>query len=53
MDIFLEEAAKHLVRLRFAVGQGTAETVEIAACSLRGELDQLGSSGDSANGART
>jgi signal transduction histidine kinase/DNA-binding response OmpR family regulator/ligand-binding sensor domain-containing protein len=42
LDIFLEEAPKHLAALRLAVAQGTAETVETTAHSLRGELGYLG-----------
>jgi HPt (histidine-containing phosphotransfer) domain-containing protein len=42
MDIFLEEAPKHLAALRLAVAQGTLETVETTAHTLRGELCYLG-----------
>jgi two-component system, sensor histidine kinase and response regulator len=42
MDIFLEEAPKHLATLRLAVAQGVAETVETAAHTLKGELGYLG-----------
>jgi len=42
MDIFLEEAPKHLAALRLAVTQGVAETVETAAHTLKGELGYLG-----------
>lgn len=42
MDIFLEEAPKHLAALRLAVAQGVAKTVETAAHTLKGELGYLG-----------
>ena len=42
VDIFLEEAPKHLAALRLAVAQGIAETVETTAHTLRGELGYMG-----------
>jgi HPt (histidine-containing phosphotransfer) domain-containing protein len=42
IDIFLEEAPKHLEALRVAVTQGIAETVETTAHTLKGELAYLG-----------
>jgi HPt (histidine-containing phosphotransfer) domain-containing protein len=42
LDIFLEEAPKHLAALRLAVAQGIAETVETTAHTLRGELGYMG-----------
>jgi HPt (histidine-containing phosphotransfer) domain-containing protein len=42
IDIFLEEAPKHLEALRVAVMQGLAETVETTAHTLKGELAYLG-----------
>jgi len=42
LDIFLEEAPKHLAALRLAVAQGIAETVETTAHSLKGELGYMG-----------
>ena len=42
LDIFLVEAPKHLATLRFAVERGTAETIETAAHTLKGELGYLG-----------
>jgi HPt (histidine-containing phosphotransfer) domain-containing protein len=42
MDIFLDEAPKHLAALRLAVEQGQAETVETSAHTLKGELGYLG-----------
>lgn len=42
IDIFLEEAPKHLEALHVAVAQGIAETVETAAHTLKGELAYLG-----------
>jgi HPt (histidine-containing phosphotransfer) domain-containing protein len=42
IDIFLEEAPKHLAVLRLAFAQGTAETAETSLHSLRGELGYLG-----------
>ena len=42
MDIFLEEAPKHMAALHLAVAQGIAETVETTAHSLKGELGYLG-----------
>ena len=42
IDIFLEEAPKHLAALRLAVTQGMAKTVETAAHTLKGELGYLG-----------
>jgi signal transduction histidine kinase/DNA-binding response OmpR family regulator len=41
VDIFLEEAPKHLAALRLAVAQGMAKTVETAAHTLKGELGYL------------
>jgi signal transduction histidine kinase/DNA-binding response OmpR family regulator len=41
IDIFLEEAPKHLAALRLAVAQGVAKTVETAAHTLKGELGYL------------
>ncbi len=42
MDIFLEQAPKHLAALRLAVAQGQAERVETTAHTLKGELGYLG-----------
>jgi HPt (histidine-containing phosphotransfer) domain-containing protein len=42
LDIFLVEAPKHLAALHSAVAQGSAETVETAAHTLKGELGYLG-----------
>jgi HPt (histidine-containing phosphotransfer) domain-containing protein len=42
VEIFLEEAPKHLAALRLAVAQGIAETVETTAHSLKGELGYMG-----------
>jgi two-component system sensor histidine kinase/response regulator len=42
VDIFLEEAPKHLAALRLAVAQGIAETVETTAHTLKGELGYMG-----------
>ncbi len=42
IDIFLEEAPKHLEALHEAVAQGIAVTVENAAHTLKGELGYLG-----------
>jgi HPt (histidine-containing phosphotransfer) domain-containing protein len=42
MEIFLDQAPKHLAALRLAVTQGVAETVETAAHTLKGELGYLG-----------
>ena len=42
MDIFLEQAPKHLEALRLAVAQGQAERVETTAHTLKGELGYLG-----------
>jgi HPt (histidine-containing phosphotransfer) domain-containing protein len=42
IDIFLEEAPKHLEALRVAVTQGIAEKVETTAHTLKGELAYLG-----------
>ena len=42
LDIFLVEAPKHLDTLRCAVARGTAETIETAAHTLKGELGYLG-----------
>jgi CheY-like chemotaxis protein/HPt (histidine-containing phosphotransfer) domain-containing protein len=42
MEIFLNEAPKHLAALRLAVEQGQAETVETSAHTLIGELGYLG-----------
>jgi signal transduction histidine kinase/CheY-like chemotaxis protein/HPt (histidine-containing phosphotransfer) domain-containing protein len=41
IDIFLEEAPKHLAALRLAVEQGIAETVETTAHTLKGEFGYL------------
>jgi signal transduction histidine kinase/DNA-binding response OmpR family regulator len=41
IEIFLEEAPKHLAVLHLAVTQGTAKTVETAAHTLKGELGYL------------
>jgi signal transduction histidine kinase/DNA-binding NarL/FixJ family response regulator len=41
IDIFLEEAPKHLAALRLAVAEGMAKTVETAAHTLKGELGYL------------
>jgi two-component system, sensor histidine kinase and response regulator len=42
LDIFLDEAPKHLATLRLAVAQGIAETVETSAHTLKGELGYMG-----------
>jgi signal transduction histidine kinase/DNA-binding NarL/FixJ family response regulator len=42
MDIFLDQAPKHLAALRLAVEQGLAEIVETTAHTLKGELGYLG-----------
>jgi signal transduction histidine kinase/DNA-binding response OmpR family regulator len=42
MEIFLEQAPKHLAALRLAVEQGQAERVETTAHTLKGELGYLG-----------
>jgi len=42
MEIFLEEAPKHLAGLRKAITQKNAETAERIAHSLQGELGYLG-----------
>jgi HPt (histidine-containing phosphotransfer) domain-containing protein len=42
VEIFLEEAPKHLAALRLAVAQGISEAVETTAHSLKGELGYLG-----------
>jgi HPt (histidine-containing phosphotransfer) domain-containing protein len=42
VDIFLEEAPKHLSALRLAVAQGIEETVEMTAHTLKGELGYMG-----------
>jgi HPt (histidine-containing phosphotransfer) domain-containing protein len=42
VDIFLEEAPKHLAALRLAVAQGIEETVEMTAHTLKGELNYMG-----------
>jgi len=42
MEIFLDQAPKHLAALRLAVAQGQAETVETTAHTLKGELGYLG-----------
>jgi HPt (histidine-containing phosphotransfer) domain-containing protein len=42
MDIFLDQAPKHLAALLDAVKQGQAETVEATAHTLKGELGYLG-----------
>jgi HPt (histidine-containing phosphotransfer) domain-containing protein len=42
IEIFLNQAPKHLSALRLAVDQGIAETVESVAHSLKGELGYLG-----------
>ena len=42
MEIFLDQAPKHLEALRLAVAQGQAETVETTAHTLKGELGYLG-----------
>jgi len=42
LDIFLDEAPKHLAGLRLAVAQGIAKTVETSAHTLKGELGYLG-----------
>jgi HPt (histidine-containing phosphotransfer) domain-containing protein len=42
MDIFLDQAPKHLAALLVAVEQGQAETVEATAHTLKGELGYLG-----------
>jgi two-component system, sensor histidine kinase and response regulator len=44
IEIFLNDAPKHLSALRLAVDQGIAETVESVAHSLKGELGYLGQS---------
>jgi HPt (histidine-containing phosphotransfer) domain-containing protein len=41
IDIFLEEAPKHLAALRLAVEQGIAEAVETTAHTLKGECGYL------------
>jgi CheY-like chemotaxis protein len=41
IEIFLEEAPKHLAALRVAVEQGIAETVETTAHTLKGEFGYL------------
>ncbi len=41
IDIFLEEAPKHLAALRLGVAQGMAKTVETAAHTLKGEIGYL------------
>jgi signal transduction histidine kinase/CheY-like chemotaxis protein/HPt (histidine-containing phosphotransfer) domain-containing protein len=41
IDIFLEEAPKHLAALRLAVEQGIAQTVETTAHTLKGEFGYL------------
>ena len=41
IDIFLDQAPKHLAALLVAVEQGQAETVETTAHTLRGELGYL------------
>jgi len=42
VEIFLDEAPKHLAALRLAVIQGIAETVETTAQILKGELGYMG-----------
>jgi two-component system, sensor histidine kinase and response regulator len=42
MDIFLDEAPKHLAALGLAVAQRQPQTVETAAHTLKGELGYLG-----------
>jgi two-component system, sensor histidine kinase and response regulator len=42
LDIFLEEAPKHLAALRLGVAQGIAKTVETSAHTLKGELGYMG-----------
>ncbi len=42
LDIFLDEAPKHLAALRLAVVQGIAKTVETSAHTLKGELGYMG-----------
>jgi HPt (histidine-containing phosphotransfer) domain-containing protein len=42
MDIFLDQAPKHLAALRLAVAQGQAENVETTAHTLKGQLGYLG-----------
>jgi HPt (histidine-containing phosphotransfer) domain-containing protein len=42
VEIFLEEAPKHLLELRKAITQQNAETAERTAHSLQGELGYLG-----------
>jgi two-component system, sensor histidine kinase and response regulator len=42
IEIFLNQAPKHLSALRLAVDQGIAATVESVAHSLKGELGYLG-----------
>jgi CheY-like chemotaxis protein/HPt (histidine-containing phosphotransfer) domain-containing protein len=42
MKIFLEENPKHIAKLRSAIAQNDAETVEKAAHSLKGELGYIG-----------
>jgi two-component system, sensor histidine kinase and response regulator len=42
IEIFVNQAPNHLSALRLAVEQGTAETVESVAHSLKGELGYLG-----------
>jgi HPt (histidine-containing phosphotransfer) domain-containing protein len=42
LDIFLNEAPKHLAALRLAVAQGIAKTVETSAHTLKKELGYMG-----------
>jgi CheY-like chemotaxis protein len=42
LDIFLDEAPKHLAALRLAVAQGIAKTVETSAHTLKGEIGYMG-----------
>ena len=42
LDIFLNEAPKHLADLHLAVAQGTAKAIEKCAHTLKGELGYLG-----------
>jgi two-component system sensor histidine kinase/response regulator len=42
LDIFLDEAPKHLAALRLGVAQGIAKTVETSAHTLKGELGYMG-----------
>jgi len=44
IDIFVEEAPKHLARLKLGLVEGDAATVEAVAHSLKGELAYLGDS---------